>query len=93
MHWTVSPACLLLALALLIAGFAVWAVDAPEPNAALHQAQADGDDRYRDALQSQLRARQLRRKVLLACLFGGSALLATTAFLAMPTSEGRARRS
>ena len=83
MHPFVAPLCLVLALAMVVAGFALWAVDAPQPTVELHRAAASGDDPYRDALEAQLRRRRLKRTVLLGCLFGGSAVMIVTALATM----------
>ena len=72
---------------MLIAGFAIWAVEAPEEAIELHQARVVGDDALRDVLEAQLAQQQLARKTLLGCLFGGSVLMVVLAFLSMkPTT-------
>jgi hypothetical protein len=94
MHRFVPPLCFLLALAMAVAGFALWAVEPPQPSAEMHQAGASGDEQYHEALQSQLHRRQLQRKVLLACLFAGSGALIVTGFLTMkPPHERREKDS
>jgi hypothetical protein len=72
---------------MVIAGFGVWAIDAPQPGVELHRAGAAGDEQYRQALEAQLRRRQLKRTVLLVCLFLGSGILIVTAFVAMRPAE------
>lgn len=93
MHRLLPPLCLLLALATAVAGFSLLARGAPEPSVEQHQAAAAGDDQYREALEAELRRQQLKRKVLLGCLFAGSGLLIVTAFLTMRPAESRRRRS
>lgn len=75
-----SPLCLLLALAMLIAGFALWAVEAPEAGIDLHRARVVGDDDYTDVLEAKLQQRRAARKALIFCMFGGSAAMTLTAF-------------
>ena len=83
MHRFLPPLCLVLALAMAVAGFGVLAAGAPEPSVELHRAAAEGDDPYREALETQLRRQQLKRKVLMGCLFSGSGLLIVAALLTM----------
>jgi hypothetical protein len=83
MNRFLPPLCLLLALAMLIAGFALWSVDAPETSSELSRARAQGDDQYGDVLQHQLRRRQLGRRVIITGLFAGCGLMTLLAFLAM----------
>ncbi|HRX81078.1 MAG TPA: hypothetical protein P5307_18545 [Pirellulaceae bacterium] len=75
-----STLCLLLALAMLIAGFALWAVEAPEAGVELHRARVVGDDNYTDVLEAKLRQRRAARKTLIFCMFGGSAAMTLAAF-------------
>ena len=82
----VSPLCLFLAILLLIFGFALWSVEAPEPGIELHRARAAGDEEYEAALEAQLRHRRWVRTALLACLFGGSAAMIVAGFVTMPSS-------
>ena len=83
MRHLIPPLCLFLALAMLIAGFAIWAVESPQAKTDLHAARASGDDALRDVLEAQLHRQQLARKLLLGCLFGGSVLMVVLAFLSM----------
>ena len=87
MRRLVSPLCLVMALALAIAAFALWAVEPPQPGVEMHRAGAIGDDQYREALEDRLERRQLKRKVLLVCLAVGSGVLIVAAFLAMRPAE------
>lgn len=80
MNRFLSPLCLLLAIAMLIAGFALWAVEAPEAGIDLHRARVVGDDDFAQALESKLQQRQSARTALLFCLFGGSAAMTLAAF-------------
>lgn len=86
MRFIIPPLCLLLALAMLIAGFAVWAVEAPEPGLNLHAARASGDEEMGEVLESQLQHKQFLRKTLLGSLTGGCILMVFLAFLTMRPS-------
>ena len=77
------PLCLVLALAMLIAGFAVLGYGSPEAGVELHSARAGGDEAFSDALEQDLVSRQLGHNLLIGLLFGGSALMVVTAFLTM----------
>jgi Flp pilus assembly protein TadB len=79
----ISPLCLFLAILLLIFGFALWSVEAPEAGSELHQARAAGDEDYEAALEAQLEQRRFARSALLACLFGGSAAMTVAGFVTM----------
>ncbi len=83
MKQLISPLCLLLALALLIAGFAIWAVEPPQANMELHRARVTGDEEYSEVLEDQLEGQRWSRKVLLFGLFGGSAMMVVMAFVMM----------
>ncbi len=82
-----SPLCLLLALAMLIAGFALWSVDPPEAGMELHRARVVGDDDMAAAQESKLEQRQTSRTILLYCMFGGSAAMTLAAFATLGRSE------
>ncbi len=88
MNAVLPPVCLILALAMLVAGFGLLAVDPPQPTVEMHRAGAEGDEQYYEALEEQLRHRQLRRTVLLVCLFTGSGIMVVTAFLTMRPTKG-----
>ncbi len=89
MNRLVPPTCLVLAVAMLIAGFALWTVEAPRPSVELHRANASGDEQYRDVLEAELDRERRKRKILLAALFVGSAVFLAMAFLTMqPAEEG-----
>lgn len=79
----IPPLCLVLGLFSFVAGFALLAVDPPQPGMELHGARVEGDDQYRDLLEDQLERRQLRRNVLIGALFACSVLFPTAGFLAM----------
>lgn len=83
MQQLISPLCLLLALALLIAGFAIWAVEPPRPGMELHRARVSGDEAYSDVLEENLAGQRWSRKALLVGLFGGSGAMVLMAFLMM----------
>ena len=89
MNRILPPLCLLLALAMLIAGFAMCSVDAPDASVELSRARSGGDDRYGDVLEAQLKRRQLGRKVFIGGLFFGCGLMTVLAFLAMSPSDHR----
>ena len=74
----IPPFCLLLALLLFIAGFAVLTFGEPEATTELHRARIDTDEEYREVLEEQLRKRQLSRNILIGALFvtGGVSILA-----------------
>lgn len=80
MRQFISPLCLLLALAMLITGFAIWAVEPPQPNMDLHRARVTGDEAYTEVLEDQLAAQRWSRNALLVGLFGGSGLMVLIAF-------------
>ncbi len=77
------PLCLVLALAMAIAAFAMLAVGPPEPSVELHRVTAAGDETARDALEADLERQQLQRNLLLTCLFVGSGVMIATAFVTM----------
>ena len=77
------PLCFLLAIAMLVCGFGMWAVGAPEESAELHRARASGDEDYEEALGEDLAQRQTRRLILLASLFGGSLVMVGVGFVMM----------
>jgi hypothetical protein len=83
----ISPLCLFLAILMLILGFALWSVEAPEPGIELHRARAAGDEDFQAVLEAQLQQRRLARTALLACLFGGSAALVVAAFFTLRGSS------
>ncbi len=80
---TVPPLCLLLALMLLIAGFAVLATDRPQPSVELHRATAAADDEYRDLLEHQLLQRRRNRTITILATFGMAVVMAATGFVSM----------
>lgn len=79
----VPPLCLVLCLLLLIAAFAVLAIESPQPGIELHRARVEDDEQYRDVLQRELDRRRLRRKLLIGSLFGLAVIAAAGAFSAM----------
>jgi hypothetical protein len=86
----VPPFCFLLGLFNFIAGFALMAIEPPQPSMDLHRARVEGDDQYRDLLEDQLERRQLLRKVLIVTLFTCSVLFPAVGFMAMqPTGPPR----
>ncbi len=89
MQRIIPPLLLVLALALMIAGFAVLTTAAPETPIDLHRARMAGDEQLSDALEADLHRRQRNRKLLIGGLFGGAGLAIVAAFLAMQPAEGR----
>lgn len=87
MNGLIPPICLLLALAMAVFGFGVWALAPPEADVALHRARAAGDEQHREVLEAGLHREQWQRKLLIGCLFTGSAALVVTAFLSMRPAE------
>ena len=86
MNQVVPPLCLILSLLLFIAGFAVLAIERPQPGIELHRARVEGDEQHRDLLEQQLQRRRLQRKVLIGSLFGMAVIVAATAFVVMRPS-------
>jgi len=70
-------------LALLIAGFAIWAVEPPQASMELHRARVAGDEEYSEVLEDQLVGQRRSRKFLLFALFGGSVTMVVMAFVMM----------
>lgn len=83
-----SPVCLVLCLALLVTAFALLAIDAPEPNVALHRARAAGDRGMEQVLDRELTRRIWLRRAVIGAAFAAAVALAAGAFL---TSGGAAR--
>lgn len=77
-----SPICLVLCLALLVTAFALLAIDAPEPNVALHRARASGDRAMEEVLDRELTRRIWLRRGLIGAAFAAAVALAAGAFLA-----------
>jgi len=75
--------CLVLALVLLIFGFAALSQDGPSASVELHQARTVGDLDYKEKLESRLSRRQTSRRLVLVGAFSGSALAVLLAFLLM----------
>ena len=82
------PACLVLALFLFIAAFALMAVEQPQPGIELHRARIENNEQRTERLEQQLQQRRLKRKVLIGSLFGLAAVSATVAFLVMRPKAG-----
>ena len=92
MHQILPPFCLLLAIAMIVAGYCLWSIEPPQATVELHRAAATGDEQYREAAESQLRRRQRNRKILVGSLFVGGGLMVVIAFLSMRPASGVARR-
>ena len=82
----ISVICLVLSILMLVAGFAVLAVEPAGASTTLHQARVAGDDRTREAFETQQRIRVWQRRGLIGGLFAGSAMLIVLAFLALGNS-------
>ncbi|MCA9263545.1 MAG: hypothetical protein KDA60_06830 [Planctomycetales bacterium] len=83
------PLFLVLALLLAILGFGLWAVGMPEPTVELHEARSTGDESHEEVLEAKLQRDIRNRRVLIGLLFGGSGLMAVSAFLSMSGAERR----
>lgn len=83
----VPPLCLVLGLTMLVAGFALLALEPPPEPLELHQARVTGDDEYRDVLEGNVARQRLARKLLIGSLFGFSGLMVLLAFLSMAPSR------
>lgn len=88
MHRLLPPLCLFMALAMLIAGFAMVMGGSPEASVEYHRARSTGDEQYADVLEAGLLRRQFARRVLLGGLFAGSAIMTGFAFFTMRPAEG-----
>ena len=86
-HQLLPPLCFLLALAALIAAFALWTVGPPEASVELHRARSSGDEQFSEPLEDQLARRQSAHKILVACLFAASAAFTVAAFCTMRPSQ------
>ena len=87
MQKLLPPICLLLALAMFVAGFAVLAFGTPDAAVELHRARAGGNEAFADVLEHDLASRQIGRRVLIRLLLAGGVLMAATAFLVMKPSR------
>ncbi len=81
------PFCLLVALATLIAAFALLAVGSPEASVELHSAVSSGDDQKSEVLKDQLADQQWAHTLLVGCLFAASVASAVAAFCAMRPTQ------
>jgi len=93
MNRLLPPLCLLLALSMVVTGFVLLAVGPPEPSVDLHRATASGDESSRDVLQADLESKRFKRRLLLGCLFAGSAVMIAMAFMTMQPSNARRRQT
>ncbi|OHB81456.1 MAG: hypothetical protein A2W31_13140 [Planctomycetes bacterium RBG_16_64_10] len=83
MNKLVPPCCLLLAMTLFVVGFALLAVDSPDPSVELHRARAGTDEPYRELLERQLLRRQRFRKGLVVGSFALGVTFTAVAFVTM----------
>lgn len=79
----IPPLLLVLALVMLIAGFASLAVERPQPSVELHRARLEGSEQYQAVLEQDLQMRRVRRVALTVSLFAGAVILATFGYLTM----------
>jgi len=63
------------------------AMDAPEPNIALHRARAARDEAFEEALERELQVQIWMRRGLITALFVSALGLAALAFLNVPGSD------
>ena len=89
MQRILPPLCLLLAAAMLVAGFGLWAVESPEAGVDLHRARVTGDEPYREVLEAKLQRRQQTRHWLLGGLFLGAGFFAVAGLLTMRPTNSR----
>ena len=83
------PVCLVFALALAIAGFAVQSTAEPEPDMKLHRARVEGQEDYEARLEEDLERRKSARRALITALYGGAVAFAAAAFWTMSPAGGR----
>ncbi len=79
--------CLLLALVLLVLGFAMLFQDGPSTPLELHEVRSTGDLVYQERLESSLARKRNLRVVVIVGLFSGAVLSALLAFLVMDDSK------
>jgi hypothetical protein len=80
MQQLMPPVCLVLSLALLVTGFALLAIDAPEPNVDLHRARVAGDEAFQAVLERDLTRRIWTRRILIGTLFLAATMLGVGGF-------------
>ena len=80
-----SPCCLLLALVMFVATFAIVTIGRPGPSLELHRARVNAADLYRELLELQLIRERRRRIILIVSLFALGLLSAVGAFVTMPS--------
>ena len=83
------PTCLLLALLLLIAGFAILAIEKPQPSVELHRVTAAGDEKRREVLEDQLDQQKMKRTGLIVSVFGLAIVLGAFGFISMTPRDRR----
>ena len=83
MHEVIPPLCFLIALALLVVGFALLVIGVPEASIDLHRARASGEDALTETLESDLRKRRFARGTLITLSFVGSVVVTIVGFRAM----------
>lgn len=89
MQGLVPPFCLLLALALAICGFVIWAREGPGAGTQLHVARMAGDENARGALESHLEQKQFERLILLGLLATASVTMTVLGFASMRRPQTR----
>lgn len=83
MHRLLPPFCFLLAIALLVTGFAVLSYGGPEVGVELHRARANMDHDTQDVLEEDLARRQWIHRGIVGGLFALSVVLVITGFTVM----------
>ena len=83
MNRLLPPLCFLMALAMLVMGFAILSVGLPEANVSLHAARATGDDPTTSVLENDLKQQRNHRSLLIGGLFAGSAAMTFIGFASM----------
>ena len=83
MHRLLPPVCFLLAIALLVTGFALLSYGSPEVGVELHRARADLDQQSQDVLEEDLARRQWIHRGFVGAVFALSVILVVTGFLVM----------
>ena len=87
MHKYLPLLCLLIALAMAIAGFTLASLPKPQPSVALHEATVGQDDQHRELLENRLRKDRRVRTYLIAGLLTFSVVFTVAGFRSMRPSR------
>ena len=82
-----APACLVLALLCVVAGFGLLAFGEPEESVVLHRARSQGDEDYTAVLEDKLAEKQWEHRALWGGLLACGGALAVVGFGAMRSSR------